>query len=706
MKRLFLFITTIIIFIIPSQADEGMWLPYLLQLNEKDMQANGMKISAEDIYSINHGSLKDAVVLFGSGCTGEIVSDQGLLLTNHHCGYGRIQAHSTLEHDYLTNGFWAMNKNEELPNPGFTVTLLVSMKDVTREVLEGVKDNMSESERQSIINKNINKIKETAVIGTHYQARITPIYNNNQYLLFINEVFTDIRLVGAPPSNIGKFGGDTDNWMWPRHTGDFSVFRIYTGKDGKPAPYSKDNIPYRPKRHLKISLKDINEGDFTFVFGYPGSTQQFIPSYAVELIKDQTDPIAIDLRTKRLDIIKRYINNDRLTRIQYASKAAGISNGWKKWIGELQGLDRLNTVKNKQNIEAQFLTWIQNDPSRQQKYGTLLDQYKNLYAQLQPVAKENSYFMEAFYSIEIVEFMWKLKSLLTLNPNTPDADKERILKNAANNIKSFFKDYNSKLDKEIFILLANEYFQHSQYTRNKIDVEKTADRIFSRSLFLQQEKLEQLVASGNVKALQKLNNDVLVKFAMPYFDLYIDSVSPQYQALNKQITSLNRIWTQALMEMQPDKQFYPDANLTLRVAYGKVAGFEPQDGVKYKHYTTIEGIMQKENPDIYDYVVEPRLKELYNNKDYGRYANSKGEMPVAFIATNHTTGGNSGSPVLNAYGELIGLNFDRCWEGTMSDIQYDPQVCRNITLDIRYCLFIIDKFAGAGHLIEEMDIVN
>ena len=706
MKRLFLFITTIIIFIIPSQADEGMWLPYLLQLNEKDMQANGMKISAEDIYSINHGSLKDAVVLFGSGCTGEIVSDQGLLLTNHHCGYGRIQAHSTLEHDYLTNGFWAMNKNEELPNQGFTVTLLVSMKDVTREVLEGVKDNMSESERQSIINKNINKIKETAVIGTHYQARITPIYNNNQYLLFINEVFTDIRLVGAPPSNIGKFGGDTDNWMWPRHTGDFSVFRIYTGKDGKPAPYSKDNIPYRPKRHLKISLKDINEGDFTFVFGYPGSTQQFIPSYAVELIKDQTDPIAIDLRTKRLDIIKRYINNDRLTRIQYASKAAGISNGWKKWIGELQGLDRLNTVKNKQNIEAQFLTWIQNDPSRQQKYGTLLDQYKNLYAQLQPVAKENSYFMEAFYSIEIVEFMWKLKSLLTLNPNTPDADKERILKNAANNIKSFFKDYNSKLDKEIFILLANEYFQHSQYTRNKIDVEKTADRIFSRSLFLQQEKLEQLVASGNVKALQKLNNDVLVKFAMPYFDLYIDSVSPQYQALNKQITSLNRIWTQALMEMQPDKQFYPDANLTLRVAYGKVAGFEPQDGVKYKHYTTIEGIMQKENPDIYDYVVEPRLKELYNNKDYGRYANSKGEMPVAFIATNHTTGGNSGSPVLNAYGELIGLNFDRCWEGTMSDIQYDPQVCRNITLDIRYCLFIIDKFAGAGHLIEEMDIVN
>ena len=706
MKRLLLFITTISLFIAPLRADEGMWLPYLLQLNEKDMQANGMKISADDIYSINHGSLKDAVVLFGSGCTGEIVSDQGLLLTNHHCGYGRIQAHSSLEHDYLTNGFWAMNKSEELPNPGFTVTLLVSMKDVTDEVLEGVYSNMSESERQKIIEKNIVKIKENAVKGTHYQARITPIYNNNQYLLFINEVFTDIRLVGAPPSNIGKFGGDTDNWMWPRHTGDFSVFRIYTGKDGKPAPYSKDNIPYKPKRHLKISLKDINEGDFTFVFGYPGSTQQFIPSYAVELIKEQTDPIAIDLRTKRLDIIKRYINNDRLTRIQYASKAAGIANGWKKWIGELQGLDRLNTVKNKHNIEAQFLTWIQNDPSRQQKYGNILNHYKDLYAQLQPVAKENSYFMEAFYSIEIVGFMWKLNSLLSLNEQTPEANKEKILKTAANNIKAFFKDYNSQLDKEIFILLANEYFQHSQYADKKIAVEKLADRIFSQSIFLQQEKLEQLVASGNVKAIQKLNNDVLVKFAMPYFDIYIDSIAPKYQQLNQQITSLNRIWTQAIMEMQPNKQFYPDANLTLRVAYGKVAGFEPQDGIKYKHYTTIEGIMQKENPDIYDYVVEPKLKELYLNKDYGRYANSKGEMPVAFIATNHTTGGNSGSPVLNAYGELIGLNFDRCWEGTMSDIQYDPQVCRNITLDIRYCLFIIDKFAGAHHLIDEMTIVD
>lgn len=706
MKKIFLSITTIIMMALPLRADEGMWLPYLLQLNEKDMQANGMKISAEDIYSINHGSLKDAVVLFGSGCTGEIVSDQGLLLTNHHCGYGRIQAHSSLEHDYLTHGFWAMKQSEELPNPGFTVTILVSMKDVTNEVLQGVYTNMDENERQAMIDKNINKIKAEAVKGTHYQARITPIYNNNQYLLFINEVFTDIRLVGAPPSNIGKFGGDTDNWMWPRHTGDFSVFRIYADKDGKPAPYSKDNVPYHPKRHLTISLKDINEGDFTFVFGYPGSTQQFLTSYGVELIKDQTDPIAIYLRTKRLDIIKKYMNQDRLTRIQYASKAAGIANGWKKWIGETQGLERLHTVQKKQILEIRFLAWLKQDATRQEQYGHLLPQFQSLYTQLKPIAKENSYFMEAFYSIEIVNFVWKMQNLLKINNNTPADTKEKILKSAAGNITAFFKDYNSQLDKEIFIVLLKEYIANSQYADKNIAVEKIADKIYSQSVFLQKEKLEQIVQSGDVKAIQKLNKDILVTFAMPYFDKYLQNISPAYQQLSQQITALNRDWTKALMEMQPEKHFYPDANLTLRVAYGKVAGFEPQDGVKYKHYTTIEGIMQKENPDIYDYVVEPKLKELYLHKDYGRYANSKGEMPVAFVATNHTTGGNSGSPVLNANGELIGLNFDRCWEGTMSDIQYDPQVCRNITLDIRYCLFIIDKFAGAKHLIDEMTIVD
>lgn len=685
-------------------ADEGMWLPYLLQQNEKDMQNMGMRISAEDIYSINKGSLKDAIVLFGSGCTGEIVSDKGLLLTNHHCGYGRIQAHSSLEHDYLTKGFWAMSQEEELPNPGFTVTLLVSMHDVTDKVLKNVTENMSETERQAIIEKNCNAIKTEAVKGTHYQARITPIYNNNQYLLFINEVFTDIRLVGAPPSNIGKFGGDTDNWMWPRHTGDFSVFRIYTGKDGKPAPYSKDNIPYKPKKHLSISLKDINEGDFTFVFGYPGTTRQFLTSWAVDLIENQTDPIAINLRTKRLDVIKKYMNIDPLIRIQYSAKAAGISNGWKKWIGETKGLKRLAVVERKKKLESQFIQWIKQDNNRQNKYGNILTDFERIYKEMQPLSKENSYFMEAFYSIEIIQFAWSIRNILSINKITDKEEKTKRIENTLNRIKSFFKDYNINIDKELFKILTYEYFSNTQSfpAMGNEEIEKLANRIYSKSIFTQQEKLEKLIQSGNS---EKLQEDILWNFIQPIFNNYMDNL-PQIKGLENQIDSLNRIWTKALMEMQSEKHFYPDANLTLRVTYGKVDGYIPQDGVKYKHYSTIEGIMQKENPDIYDYVVEPKLKELYQTKDYGRYANKNGEMPVAFIATNHTTGGNSGSPVLNADGHLIGLNFDRCWEGTMSDIQYDKELCRNITLDIRYCLFIIDKFAGAKHLIDEMTIIQ
>lgn len=685
-------------------ADEGMWLPYLLQQNEKDMQNMGMRISAEDIYSINKGSLKDAIVLFGSGCTGEIVSDKGLLLTNHHCGYGRIQAHSSLEHDYLTKGFWAMSQEEELPNPGFTVTLLVSMHDVTDKVLKNVTENMSETERQAIIEKNCNAIKTEAVKGTHYQARITPIYNNNQYLLFINEVFTDIRLVGAPPSNIGKFGGDTDNWMWPRHTGDFSVFRIYTGKDGKPAPYSKDNIPYKPKKHLSISLKDINEGDFTFVFGYPGTTRQFLTSWAVDLIENQTDPIAINLRTKRLDVIKKYMNIDPLIRIQYSAKAAGISNGWKKWIGETKGLKRLAVVERKKELESQFIQWIKQDNNRQNKYGNILTDFERIYKEMQPLSKENSYFMEAFYSIEIIQFAWSIRNILSINKITDKEEKTKRIENTLNRIKSFFKDYNINIDKELFKILTYEYFSNTQSfpAMGNEEIEKLANRIYSKSIFTQQEKLEKLIQSGNS---EKLQEDILWNFIQPIFNNYMDNL-PQIKGLENQIDSLNRIWTKALMEMQSEKHFYPDANLTLRVTYGKVDGYIPQDGVKYKHYSTIEGIMQKENPDIYDYVVEPKLKELYQTKDYGRYANKNGEMPVAFIATNHTTGGNSGSPVLNADGHLIGLNFDRCWEGTMSDIQYDKELCRNITLDIRYCLFIIDKFAGAKHLIDEMTIIQ
>ena len=716
-----------------ARADEGMWLPHLLnQLNEKDMQTKGLRISAEDIYSVNQSSLKDAVVLFGGGCTGGFVSEQGLLLTNHHCGYGRIQAHSSLENDYLNNGFWAMSKAEELPNQGFTVTLLIYMKDVTEEVLNGVTETMTEQERSAKIKENSKLVSEKAVEGTHYKAVIKPIYNENQYLLFVNEVFEDVRLVGAPPSNIGKFGGDTDNWMYPRHTGDFSVFRVYVGKDGKPAPYSKDNIPYTPKKHIPISLKGIAENDFTFVFGYPGTTQQFLTSWGVELIQNQRNPIAIDLRTKRLDIIKKYMDSDPLIRIQYSAKAAGIANGWKKWIGENNGLKRLNTIEKKKELEAEFTKWIAQDEKRQQMYGHLLPQYEKLYEEIRRISAENSYFNEAFLGSEIVRFVWQF---ITAYEKTGNDDKSRkqFTKTQIDKINSFFKDYNQTIDKELFILLMKTYYDNvfkefppveniklfkkyncmeghwdktSRWFWTSYNMESLTNQIYSKSIFLQPEKLLKILESGDIKAIIPLENDILVQFIKPVFYRYTDFLQPKLQKLEAEIKQLDRLWTKALMEMQTEKTFYPDANLTLRVTYGKIDGYTPRDGVTYNYYTTIEGIMQKEDPEVYDYIVEPKLKTLYINKDYGRYAMKNGEMPVAFIATNHTTGGNSGSPILNADGHLIGLNFDRCWEGTMSDIHYDPNQCRNISVDIRYCLFIIDKLAGAKHLIEEMTVVE
>jgi len=708
--------------IMPVKADEGMWLPYLLQqMNEKDMQAKGMKITAEDIYSINQGSLKDAIVLFGGGCTGEIVSDQGLLLTNHHCGYGSIQSHSSLENDYLTNGFWAMKMEEELPTPGLSVTILKYMKDVSDEVLRFVSsDHMTEVQREQTIQKRIQNIIKEATAGTHYSAVVKPIYGGNQYLLIVNEIFTDIRLVGAPPSNIGKFGGDTDNWMWPRHTGDFSVFRIYMGKDGKPAPYSKDNIPYKPKKHLSISLKGAEKGDFTFVFGYPGTTQQFIPSWEVDMIQNHINPIAIDLRTQRLNIINRYMNSDRLIRIQYSAKAAGIANGWKKWIGENKGLKRLDVINKKKALEAQFTEWIKQDENRYKQYQGLLPAFENFYASYTPIYTQARFFLESVVNIELLSFAMNFTSLINeckQNPNMNQEALDKLKERYTKTSKGFYKNYNPSLDKEIFVLLMQAYYNQVDKTelpdefkqwmkKYKGDIHKMAEDVYKRSLFAHQDKLNNFLSGLKPSQYKTLENDIAFRLIYPLRSQYADETYPRLISLRESMDSLERVWIAALREMQPEKTFYPDANMTLRVSYGKVDGYYPSDAVEYLHYTTMEGIMEKENPDIYDYVVENKLKELYQKKDYGIYANTKGEMPVAFIATNHTTGGNSGSPILNAEGHLLGLNFDRCWEGTMSDIQYDPDQCRNISVDIRYVLFIIDKFAGAKHLVEEMALVR
>ncbi len=712
MKRLPLLITLFLTLSIGvAKAGEGMWIPMLLQYNEKEMQEMGMNITAEDIYSINHSSLKDAIVLFGGGCTGEIVSDYGLLLTNHHCGYDYIQKHSSVEHDYLTNGFWAMNRGEELPCPGLSVIFLREMRDVTEQVLEGINIDTPEAERQAKIDENIKKIIAATEKETKYKVSIKPFFLGNEYYLLLNEVYTDVRLVGCPPSNIGKFGGDTDNWVWPRHTGDFSIFRVYADKDGHPAVYDKDNVPYKPAKHLDISLKGAEEGDFAFVFGYPARTNEYLPAVAVDQEANLIDPIVVDLRGKVLDIYNKYQEQDPKVRIQYASKHAGLGNGWKKWMGVTEGINHFHGVEKKHEYEGRFYDWVMQSRSRYM-YANLLKDFKQNYQDLEPYELAYTYMAEAGLRIELVSFAGRFSRLLDMTKDTPRDDIDRILNQLRGTTASFFKDYYEPIDREVASMLLKEYLKaqpadfRPDFLNDIKDVDEFVDKLFSKSMFTDQEKVNAVLNGFKPSKVKKLANDPALKVYQSLIGFYRNEVYSHISSLNNDIDRLRRIYMKGQMEMEPEKRFSPDANFTLRVTYGKVEGFRPKDGMNYRHFTTLEGIMQKENPDIYDYVVEPRLKELYNNKDYGRYADKDGTMHVAFTASVHTTGGNSGSPILNADGQLLGLNFDRCWEGTMSDLIYDPAICRNISVDIRYVLFIIDKFAGAGHLIDEMTIVE
>lgn len=697
-----------------------MWLPILLeQLNQKEMQDMGMRISAKDIYSINNSSLKDAIVLFGSGCTAEIVSDQGLILTNHHCGYGRIQNHSSLEHDYLKYGFWAKDMNEELSNPGLTVSLLVRMEDVTSKALEGITPAMSEAERKTRIGENCASIQSKVAEGTHYQTVVRPYFAGNEYYLLVYEVFQDVRLVGAPPSNIGKFGGDTDNWMWPRHTGDFSVFRIYADKDNKPAPYSKENVPYKPKKHLTVSLKGVEKGDFTMVFGYPANTQEYLPSDAVQLSTEYLNPIRIGLRQIRLDIMGYSMDTSDLVRIQYSAKYAGIANSWKKWQGESLGIKRLNALDKKRAYEQTFNKWSQTTTEAKQKYSALLANYSEIYDSYSFLKTSETYLNEAGMAVEVLRFARSFEKLVALakDQNTTDSKLDELVKAFISGSAAFFKDFQPKLDREVMVRLLTEYAK----AKNKLmypavlsEVEKKykgdfsayATYVFSKSMFVNAAELTDFLGSFSRSSVKRIEKDPAFLLASQLVAFSKANIEPGIKSSERAIDSLQRIYMQAQREKDPQKRFYPDANSTLRVAYGKVDDYKPKDGTFYKHYTTLDGIMEKEDPSVFDYVVEPKLKALYLEKDYGRYASKSGEMRVAFIASNHTTGGNSGSPVLNADGHLVGINFDRNWEGTMSDLMYDPDMCRNISLDIRYCLFIMDKFAGASHLVNEMTIVE
>lgn len=692
-------------------AGEGMWIPMLLQYNEKEMQEMGMRITADDIYSINHSSLKDAIVLFGGGCTGEIVSDEGLLLTNHHCGYGWIQRHSSVEHDYLTDGFWAMNRNEELPCPGLTVTILKEMRNVTEKVLFNVNDEMDEKERTSVIDANIKKLIEMLQKESEYEVKIKPFFIGNQYYLIFNEVFRDIRLVGAPPSNIGKFGGDTDNWVWPRHTGDFSIFRIYASKDGKPAEYNKDNVPYKPAKHLDISLKGADEGDFAFVFGYPAFTDEYLPAVAVDQEANVSDPIAVDLRGKVLDIYGKYEKQDAKVRIQYAAKHASIANGWKKWMGVTEGINGFKGVERKQHYEQSFQQWCLKSRSRH-AYIDLLRNFNRLYDELERYRVAYNYVTEAGLRTELISFAGKFDKLSQVTDKTEQAEIDKMTSSLKGATKGFFKDYYMPIDKEVAVAMLDEYIASQPadfrpaFLNGISDTKTFVDDMFRKSVFTSEENITELLDNFKVRDAKKLKKDPALQAYQSIIGFYRDELRDKMETINDSINRLHRIYMKGQMEMEPEKTFYPDANFTLRVTYGKIEGFKPKDGMQYKHFTTLEGIMEKENPDIYDYVVEPRLKQLYRNKDYGRYADKDGTMHVAFTASVHTTGGNSGSPILNADGQLLGLNFDRCWEGTMSDLVYDPSICRNISVDIRYVLFIIDKYAGAAHLIDEMTVIE
>ncbi|MGQ1891424.1 S46 family peptidase [Thermophagus sp. OGC60D27] len=719
MKKLLLFLITIHLSLF-SFAGEGMWIPMLLQkYNIEEMQSMGFKLTAEDIYSINKASMKDAVMIFGGGCTGELISDQGLIITNHHCGFSSIQSHSSVEHDYLTDGFWAMSKEDELPNPGLTVTFLKYMKDVTDSVLNGVDESMTMNERGKLIKQNIKKIEEEAIKNTHYTAVVKPFFHGNQYLLFVNEVYKDVRLVGAPPSAIGDFGGDTDNWMWPRHTGDFSLFRIYADKDNKPAEYSPDNQPFKPKKHFPVSLKGIQEGDFTMVFGYPGSTDQYVPSFHLKMLTETVYPPLIEMRTKKLEIMNRYMNQDPAVRIQYAAKNARVANSWKRWRGEIRGLKKLNAIEKKENYQAQFQKWAQQDKERDKKYGNLLDHFQTLYQKMGDVKLARDLLLEVNFrnGVEIAQLA-SMFSPLADAFEKEEVDPEEITElkeTVKTNVQDFFKDYHQPLDQELTSQILKIYrekvkpeFLPPIYTlidkKYKGNYNKYTENLFQKTHFINEQVTIDWIDAFTAKSIKKLKKDP----AWELYDSFIRTyrkIYSQYQSLSLTNDSLDRIYMQGQMAFGADRVFYPDANFTLRVTYGQVKGYEPRDAVQYHYLTTIEGIMEKDNPDIYDYKVPEKLKELYRNKDFGRYGQN-GSLPVCFIATNHTTGGNSGSPVINAEGHLIGVNFDRAWEGVMSDLMFNPEQSRNISLDIRYALFVIDKFAGAGYLLDEMTLVE
>jgi hypothetical protein len=714
MRKLF-FVLAICSTFLKSFADEGMWLPFLLkQLNESDMKKNGCKLTAKDIYDVNSASLKDAIVHFGGGCTAEIISDKGLILTNHHCGFSAVASHSTVDKDYLTNGFWAMNQSEELQNAGLTATIIQRIEDVTSAINAGVTASLTEKQIDSVQQKNIKQLTTDVVKGTKYEAFVRPFFYGNQYILFVTLVYKDVRLVGAPPSFIGKFGGDTDNWVWPRHTGDFSVFRIYADKNNEPAEYAADNVPYKPKKSLTISMKGVNEGDFTMVFGFPGRTQEYLFSDAVDITMNQSDPDKVSIREKRLGIMNRFMKANDTTRIAYASNYASVANYWKKWMGEMQGLKKFDAVNKKIAFEKKFLELLSAEPADKEKFNKIFNDFHSLYAEQKAYQKQIDYYSECLLGVNSITLARSAEKVINNAKKLSIENSQKELTKYTVDIEKYFKNYNKPMDKALCRAMLEMYMTgldnklrvpaiDSIVAANQNNYDAITDKMYNESVFTNKEKYINALKNGNVVALE---NDVIYKLWKNISNFYAANVFTQYTNIELKLTALYKQYVDKMTKVYKDKKFYPDANSTLRLAYGKVKSYKPRDGVKYDYFTTLDGMIEKEDPNNDDFIIFPKLKEIYKKKDYGRFADKDGTIHISFIASNHTTGGNSGSPVLNAMGELIGTNYDRVWEGTMSDIMFNPEICRNITLDVRYTLFVIDKYAGAGYLLNEMKLVQ
>ncbi len=688
----------------------GMWIPSLLEgMNEQEMQQLGSKMTAEDIYSVNNSSLKDVIAHFGGGCTSEIISPNGLLLTNHHCGFGVIQSHSSVEYDYLKDGFWAMSYEEEKVNENLSATFIKRIDDVTSQVFEGATDEMDAASKMKLINQNIQKAIKSVQKKEWQDANVKSFFKGNQYLLFVTEKFTDVRLVGAPPTSIGKFGADTDNWMWPRHTGDFSMFRVYADANNHPADYSKDNVPYKADHYLPISLDGVEESDFTLVFGFPGRTNEYLPAVAVDQIVNVLNPAKIEVRDNALKIMDSYMRKDDAVKIKYASKFASIANYWKKWIGENQGIHQTNAIAKKKELEAEFSKIVAEKDLV--GYTTLLADFEKLYKEIESVSLARNYWIEVAYrNVEILGITFRAFQLeqAFLRGGAPAFEKARTA--TLKRLKGTYKNYSATVDQPVFEKLVGLYAEKMPKeflpeSFNELDFKALSTSIYATSKFLSLEGAEELLSGSAEEVIKKMNDDDAYAFGKEIHSIFYTKIEPKFQQLNMQIGAVQKDYMTALMKVFPNKRFPPDANSTLRVNYGMIQGYEPKDGIYYTNKTYLKGVMEKYVPGDYEFDVPQKLQDLYETKDYGQYAEN-GKLPVNYLSTNHMTGGNSGSPIIDAHGNMIGLAFDTTWEGTMSDLYFDADIVRSISVDIRYVLFIIDKFAGAQNLIDEMTLVH